>query len=154
MTVQNAFEEFIHSRKLKGLAESTIKNYRLLTSCFIRYISPDFDMEDIKQTHIDSFIDFLYSRMVSRATIATYIRNTRIFLHWYEKKHPVSYCSSEITVPKTPKKIIYLYSLEDIKQIFNAVESSVPWIVARNKAIIALMLDSGLRQCEVCPHVF
>ena len=30
------------------------------------------------------------------------------------------------------------------------IQTSVPWITSRNLAIVALMLDSGLRQCEVC----
>ena len=33
--------------------------------------------------------------------------------------------------------------------IFQAIQSPLSWIIARNRAIVALMLDSGLRQCEI-----
>ena len=36
------------------------------------------------------------------------------------------------------------------KYLLDSAKCSVPWLTARNKAIIALMLDSGLRQNEVC----
>ena len=43
-----------------------------------------------------------------------------------------------------------VYSEQEIRQIFNAVSCSVDWISCRNKAIISFMLDSGIRQEEVC----
>lgn len=62
---------------------------------------------------------------------------------------PVHYRLSSIHIPRMPKKTLLLYSPEDIQTIFDAVEATPSWLVARNKAIIALMLDSGLRQSEV-----
>ncbi len=48
-----------------------------------------------------------------------------------------------------PKKQLQVYSDDEIQQIFQAVSTPVPWMKARNRAIISLMSDSGLRQGEV-----
>lgn len=150
MIVSAAFEDFIYSRKLKGLSLKTIESYRLHTVRFIQYIGSEFEMEYIAQDHIEKYIENLYNSILSIASVGSYIRDTRIFLRWYEKKHEVRYKASEITVPRVPKRLIYLYTPEDIALIFNSVKTCSPWLDARNCAMIALMLDSGIRQCEVC----
>ena len=74
----------------------------------------------------------------------------KIFLKWYESKNDVEYTADELIIPRTPKKVLRLYTPEDIKLIFETIDSPVPWLTARNKAMVALMLDAGIRQGEVC----
>lgn len=57
---------------------------------------------------------------------------------------------SKIKLPKTPKKNVKIYTDNEIKEIFESVENVPPMLAARNKLIISLMLDSGLRRNEVC----
>ena len=150
MTVQEAFDKFIRSRLREGCSEKTIESYKNLTYPLRSYLGPIFEMENLRQGMIDDFIDSLYDRKnLSRSTLASYIRNARIFLRWCQQGRNLLYDASLIRVPKTPKKILRLYSPEDIQLIFDTVEASPEWLVARNKAMIALMLDSGLRQSEV-----
>ena len=150
MTVQEAFDKFIRSRLREGCSEKTIESYNNLTYPLRSYLGPIFEMENLRQGMIDDFIDSLYNRKnLSRGTLASYIRNARIFLRWCQQGRNLLYDASLIRVPKTPKKILRLYSPEDIQLIFDTVEASPEWLVARNKAMIALMLDSGLRQSEV-----
>lgn len=150
MIVQEAFENFIHSRNLKGVSDKTIESYRLHTVRFIGHVGYCTGMESITQEQIENFIECLYRDKLSIASISSYIRDTRIFLKWYEKVHSVQYNASEIPIPRTPKKLVHLYSPDEIALIFQSINTGIPWLDARNKSIIALMLDSGIRQCEVC----
>lgn len=150
MMVQEAFENFIYSRRLKGVSDKTIESYRLLTVRFIGHIGSTTEMESITQEDIERFANSLYGRSLSVSSIASYIRNTRIFLRWYEKKHFVRYCASEIPIPRTTKKLVRLYTPDEILLIFQSVNTCSAWLDARNRAMIALMLDSGLRQGEIC----
>lgn len=150
MIVQEAFENFIHSRQLKGLSVKTIESYRLLTARFISYVGLKTDMERITQENIDSYIDTLFHSSLSVSTIASYIRNARIFLKYYEKKYSVHYKTSDMVIPRTPKKLVRLYTPEEIALIFRTVSTCSTWLDARNRSMIALMLDSGLRQSEIC----
>ena len=107
-------------------------------------------MEEITPDHLEDFMDHLYGRSLSQNSISSYTRNARIFLKWYQKKHTVQYDYTDLPVPKTPKKIVRLYTPEEIRTIFQMVDTCSPWLDARNRAIIALMLDSGIRQGEAC----
>ena len=150
MTVQEAFDKFIRSRIREGCSDKTLESYKNLTYPLRSYLGSAFDLENLRQEMIDDFIDSLYDRKkLSRGTLASYIRNARIFLRWYQQDRVLLYNASLIRIPKTPKKMLRLYSPEDIQLIFDTVEASPEWLVARNKAMIALMLDSGLRQSEV-----
>lgn len=150
MTVKDAFRQFIRTRYIKGLSDKTIKSYQCLVSPFLRYIGDDTEMEDITQDDIEDYLDSLYARPLSRSTVATYIRNARIFLKWYEDKYDVEYTTDEVLVPRSPKKVLHLYTPDEIKLIFQTIDACAPWLSARNRAMVALMLDSGIRQGEVC----
>lgn len=150
MTVQEAFAKFIRSRQLKGLSENTLESYYLHTVRFIGLIGTGEEMENITQDSINSFIESLYGLPLSVASIGSYIRDTRIFLRWYEKSHAVQYKAAEIPIPRSGKKLVKLYTPEEIALIFQTVKTCSPWLDARNRAMIALMLDSGIRQGEVC----
>lgn len=150
MKVIKAFEKFIHSRKLKGVSENTITSYRNLNSRFLKFIGSDTEMENICQEDLENFVDYLYSIAISRNTIASYIRNTKIFLKWYQKKNVVNYSAAELVIPKAPKKLVYIYNPTEIDMIFNSIDTCCEWLTVRNQAIISLMLDSGLRQAEIC----
>lgn len=160
MTLQEAFDSFITSRYIKGCADKTLDSYKNLIHPFLLYLGTDFDMDNLTQEHIKNFMNHLFSlerqSKLSRSSSGSYIRNAKIFLRWYsdlclDKEPPVSvhYRLSSIHIPRMPKKMLKLYSPMDIQIIFDSVEATPLWLVSRNKAIIALMLDSGLRQSEV-----
>ena len=46
-----------------------------------------------------------------------------------------------------------MLSSAEIQYLLDSAKFSVLWLTTRNKAIIALMLDSGIRQNEVCTLV-
>ena len=64
-------------------------------------------------------------------------------------EYGLSFDPVKIKVPKPPKKNVHVLSSAEIQYLLDSAKCSVPWLTARNKAIIALMLDSGLRQNEV-----
>ena len=149
MTVQQAFDNFIFSRRIQGLTEKSIDCYVSFNKPFIAQIGSDTDISLINRDLVNTYIDNLFKRQISRSTVATYVRHVKIFLKWIENEYEVILQAEKIKIPKTPKKVLHIYSDDEIRLIFDTVKGE-PWIVARNCCIIALMLDAGLRQCEVC----
>ena len=74
----------------------------------------------------------------------------RIFLRWAQNEYAASYDAKNIKVPKSPKREVRIYTESEINAIFSSITAESDWLVLRNKCIIALMYDSGLRQAEVC----
>lgn len=150
MTLQEALNEFLFYKRLSGIGKNSIHNYNATISLMVRSIGPDLPLSDLTWKAVTDYILTLYDSRISRATLSSYIRNIRIFLRWVEVEYTLSFNPAKIKVPRSPKKNVHIYSDDEIHLIFSLVQTSVPWITARNCAIIALMLDSGLRQCEVC----
>lgn len=150
MTLQEAFDDFLFQKKLAGLSPKTVYSYRCTLSLFVRALGTDLDISVISYRKVSEYIMHLYERPLSKATVSTYIRNIRIFLRWVYIEYDLSFDPVKIKVPKSPKKIVHIYNDTEIKEIFALIYTSEPWITARNRAIVALMLDSGLRQSEIC----
>lgn len=150
MTIWQAFDNFILSRRLADLSPKTIKDYTEFITPFIEFIGGNKDIEAMTEADINGYIGKLLDRPLSKSSRATYIRHIKIFLRWVEKTIHIDVKAEQIRVPKNPKRIVKIYSDEEIVKIFNAVQNGSEWVTYRNRCIIALMYDSGLRQSEVC----
>lgn len=150
MTVKESFDKFIYAKRLQGLSDKSIKDYRQIVGFVVRFLGEDTDIQDITRSKIDTYIEYQLDRNLTRSTFATYIRNAKIFLMWLESKYDLNFGASEIVTPKSPKLTPYIYSSADIALIFANITSDIEWLALRNKAMIAIMLDSGIRQEEVC----
>ena len=150
MTLQLAFDNFIFSRQIQGLSDKTIECYTSFVSPFVAHIGVNFDISRLTRELVNGYINKLLKSTLSRSTVATYTRHVKIFLKWLEDEYNINVHTDKIKVPKTPKKVLHIYTDNEIVQIFDTVQADEEWIRVRNCLIIALMLDSGLRQNEVC----
>lgn len=142
-------DEFIASRVMSGLAEKSIIDYREFCTRFIKEVGMEMPYEGLYQEHINRYIYQLMGKPISKTTIATYIRHLKIFLKWCYENYPCdNFDYKKIKVPKSPKKHVFVYSENDIREIFGLIDADKEWIIMRNCSIVALMLDSGLRQAE------
>lgn len=150
MTIRQSFDAFITSRRLADLADKTIKDYQEFITPFVRFVGEDKGIETLTEDDVTQYIAKLLKRSLSKSSKITYIRHIKIYLRWIEKNMGVNVNAKNIRLPKNPKRVVKIYSDEEVVELFNAIESPLKWLELRNKAIIALMYDSGLRQSEVC----
>ena len=150
MTISQAFSNFIRSRALRGLAKKSIECYTNFNEPFIIAVGASTSIFNLTRETIDDYFYTLFEGGNTMATIATYIRHIKIFLRWAESEYHLAINAKTIVLPKTPKKQVRIYNDEEIILIFRTIQAEKPWITSRNRAIVALMLDSGLRQNEVC----
>lgn len=144
------YDNFILSRKLADLTDKTIQDYRLFIAPLIDFLGKETQVEEITQEQINKYLETIVDKPISKSSKATYIRHIKIFLKWLHKEVKVQYSYKSIRVPKSPKKRVKIYSDEEIKMILDKVVAENELLTIRNKCIIALMYDSGLRQSEVC----
>lgn len=145
----DAFDEFLMSKKLADLSAKSVHDYDDFIKPFLLFCGA-VSVSDVSDGLINSYIAGLLERDITKSTRATYIRNLKIFLRWVSESYEVNYNYSKIKVPKSPKKNVRIYENVEISQIFDSVHAESDWMVLRNKSILALMLDSGMRQNEVC----
>lgn len=149
MLLSDALQDFLREKELAGLSIETIKDYNNMVGVFVNYFG-DVEVDEITDNMIDDYISSVLHRPLSRSSQVTYIRNAKIFLRWLSGNYRVRYNYARIRVPKSPKKNVRIYDDVEVHDIFENVHAGILWIELRNKAILALMYDSGIRRKEVC----
>lgn len=149
MTLDDLLERFLDSRRLLGLSPKTITCYKDFVGFFVSYIGEDTPLEYLNYSLVEKYLFDLFNRPISANTRASYIRHLKVFLKWTEKTYRIDLGAANIKVPKTPKKNIYIYTDDEICLLFQSISAPSYWLTLRNTCIVALMLDSGLRQSEV-----
>lgn len=147
--LSDALLRFLTVKKLAGVTEKTLLCYDSFINAFIRAVG-NVRLSELSQDVYEGYFLSIRSRGLSKATVATYTRHIKVFLLWLQGEFGLSLKADKIRVPKSPKKNPHIYSDDEIRQIFNAVRKDTTWIGCRNLAVVALMLDSGLRQNETC----
>lgn len=149
MMLSEAIDKYILWHKSMYHTPSTIESYRCFLGMFLKWCG-DIPVTDVSLSLIEEYRLSLVTRSLSSATVATYLRHIKAFFNYLndfildDDKLP----SDKIKLPRTPKKVLKIYTPSEIDTIFRSVPGT-GWIVLRNRFIIALMLDSGLRQHEL-----
>lgn len=149
MIMAEVYDNFILSRRLANRSEKTISAYKQFVSPFLSWYGSEKPLDALQLHDIQMYIVQLLDRPISNATKATHIRHLKIFFKWCTEEYTVSYNYQKIKVPKSPKKRVTIYNPEQIRQLLDAVTAESEWLVLRNKAILCVMYDSGIRQGEV-----
>lgn len=150
MTVSKAFENFLFSKRLQGCSEKTIKCYAQVVHPFVVFLGTDSDLFAVTRSRYNEYIALLVSKNHSRSTLASYVRQLKVFLRWIESEYGMDLGTSKLKVPRAYKKMVHIYTDAEIETIFSTISAESEWLTIRNCAMVALMLDSGLRQEEVC----
>lgn len=142
-------KEFIEYHTLACHSSKTIATYTGHLQRFLKF-SGDVALQQVTQELIKQYTLSLLSQELSSATVRSYLTHLRAFFHWAADKEYVSpKLYQSIILPKTGKKIVKVYNSSEIQEIFEEIKAFPIWIQLRNRLIVALMIDSGLRQNEV-----
>lgn len=88
---------------------------------------------------------------LSPFTIRGYCRTLSAFFNWCQKDGLIQRKPTEnVTYPKMPQPIKDTFSREDIVKLLSACDASAESLCWRNRAIILLLLDTGIRAGELC----
>lgn len=150
MLITKAIDDFDRDCKLRGLKEKTINDYKDAVKLFTQD-SHLLMVEEISASIIEEYILRLYEKSISKATINTYLRHLRVFIHFLEKQKiidPEFGVADAIKLPKMPIRKVSILSDEQIRLLFSNIDTK-DILSVRDALIIALLLDSGLRRNEI-----
>lgn len=162
-TLKTTIDEFLVDRQIRGNTEKTISNYNQCISYFCEYVGEDIEVEDINIKMLKSYHLYLINKdkydghifkpktsgKLEKVTIQTYIRQLRVYLKFlYDEGYIESDLTEKFKLPRSPRKVITIFDDEEINSVYDAFKETSE-LQLRNKCIIALMLDCGLRRTEV-----
>lgn len=152
LILQDVIKEFIFEIKLRNYSERTIKGYKNNILKFARYMENEFEIveiEDITHIHIKSYLNFLKENGLTEVYINTILKNLRSF---YKYCFTEGYCLNialKVGWLREKKIIIKTFSDDEIRKMMDAYNYS-SYIHARNKCIMAILIDTGIRNFELC----
>ena len=163
-TIKQAIDSFLMSCKVEGKSYGTIDCYTDKLKGFLWYATthdwPD-DITAITTDHLREFLVYLREtphrfnstcpramKPVNSTTIQTYYRALSALLNWSVREGILESNSlGKIKVPRAERKVVKSLDSNEVNQIIMSLGNSFDGV--RNKAIILVLVDCGLRLGEL-----
>ena len=157
MTLEHALTSFILDQKLKGNTNKTVKGYQGFIGRFITWASQNGVtlIDDLTLFHVQTYQLFIDSKpaerrsrgKLSKRSVQTYMRHIKIFLAFCHAEDFISEpIHHRLKLPKAERPAIEILSDEEVNVILSTFTKSETGI--RNRALICILLDCGLRLAE------
>jgi site-specific recombinase XerD len=145
VALQDAYTDFMLSRQALLRAENTLKFYQFTAGLFVRWLegqgvtSPD----GASARQVRAYLTQLAGRGKSPGTVADHARGIRVLLRFW---HAEGYLPAPVVfqIPKVPRARLLTLDAGQLAAVIAACDGP------RDRALIMLMADSGLRRAEVC----
>jgi len=161
MDIQQAVTEYEYATA--GLTSMTKRWYTYKLKYFLSWCERyNYTLEDLTPARIRRYLQFLRSeykqangKQLSDYTIHGYAQVVKGFLSWCSQEEGLDQYVSEkavarIELPKVEKKLIPTFTPDEIERLFMAcTKEPTPQLVVRNRAIVAVLLDTGARVSEL-----
>ncbi|HLG65556.1 MAG TPA: tyrosine-type recombinase/integrase [Ktedonosporobacter sp.] len=162
MRVKEALETYQFT--ISNLSEQSQEWYMKKLRPFTEWCAQNgLELEDITAAHVKNFLDGLRTRINPRTkqpitsdTLHGYAKVIKLFLKWCSqdeefREYVKARTHSLIPIPKVDKKTIETFTPEQIKALFVACSKEIyPRLVSRDRAILSVLLDTGVRASELC----
>jgi site-specific recombinase XerD len=133
--IQNYYNLFMQSRQAKEVSPSTMRFYEVKLGKFLSEVNPD----KAKQNQIEKFL----LEFPNPGNRHGYYQVIKTFFTWREQMFDQRNPIKNMLAPKVGKLILPSLSIEEVHKLLNFVSS------IRDKAIISLFTESGLRLSEL-----
>ena len=134
----------------KNYSQYTIEHYQHDISEFFMFMSEQAisDLTKVEYQDVRIYLTNLFERKMSRKSVARKISSLRSFFKFLLREEIVTENPfALVSIPKAQKKLPEFFYEEEMKQLFDACESSTP-LGQRNKALLELLYATGIRVSE------
>ena len=149
MTITQAFGLFLDDQYLKGNSLHTITDYTNKLRPFLEQFG-ERELAELRSENLNEYARHLRETHSNTITIQSYVRALRAFLNWlYLGDYVEADFCRKFRLPKARKPFLNVLSDREIERVFAVYGDSSNVIHLRNRVILSLMLDAGLRLNEV-----
>lgn len=116
---------------------------------FINFCSAEMDVEDLDIMTFKAYQLYISEhREINKISVRTYARAVKVFYRWLYFEEYIDIDINRLNLIKANKEVILPLSDNEVKQLLILYDNS-SFLSCRNRSIIMLMLDCGLRLGEV-----
>lgn len=149
-TLVDNYKFFLVYCKVEGFSPHTITNYQNILPSFISFLQKKKEIHravDITTQHVYAYL-LTFKDRVGACSYYDYFKMIKRFLSWLVEQEIIAESpAAKIKSPKIPKTVITPFTQDDIKKLLLICDHTVMGL--RNRAIILMLLDTGLRLSEL-----
>lgn len=149
MTILEAYKLFIQEQMYRENSNYTLDYYERSLKMFLNFCGNDMDIEDIDVVLFKSYQLYISENLnINRVSVRTYARAVKVFLRWLYFEDYIDIDVNKLLLMKATKDVIIPLSDLEVKGLINYYDNFT-YLNCRNKTMLMLMLDCGLRLSEV-----
>lgn len=142
LTLGAAVEHFLTAKAAEGASPKTIEWYRMVLGRAARDLGPSRPLEALTPTELRIWLLHLRESL-SPISVAGYVRGVKAFGNWCAAEQLAEARSLRtLRRPQVPHKLVEPLDDDALRRLLDAAS-------VRDRAIVLLMLDTGLRLSEV-----
>jgi site-specific recombinase XerD len=144
--IREVFTLWLEALEARGIAPRTLENYREGVGEFVAFLEQHATTLDaVQPAHIRKWLIHKQRKGVSPYTVRNAYRLPRLFWRWCIKEELTTNDPfAKVEKPKVPPKVKPALTPEEVDAILNACAGK-EWTRLRDRALILLLLDTGLR---------
>jgi len=153
--LKDLFKEFDYELQVKNYSVRTVKSYRNNNLKFFRYLESEFEIEQLEQiraNHIKSYMLHLKQSGRKETYINGIFKTVRAFFRFCEEEEYVEERDNPIYKVKWMKEktpVIKTFNDDEIRRMIDVFHAK-DYLNLRNKLIIMMFADTGIRCLELC----
>lgn len=147
LKLTDALDIFLLDVQSRRLATTTYKFYTTTLSTFIAWCNTQKveNLHEVTHIHLRTFLFSLEQRQLSSHTQHKYARALKSFFRFCVSDELLETSPfAKVKMPKLEEKVLKSYTQDQVKRILKACISE------RDRAIVLMLLDSGVRASELC----
>lgn len=153
MLLNDCLKEYLYECQIRQYTWKTIKGYRNGLEFLINYLMQEHDLKNIEEVqtkHLKAFFMYQSKRGRKETYLNGLLKAYRAFFKYvideeYISDNPIL----KVNWMKEEKSIIQTFSDNEVKRMIDTYQGN-DFISIRNKAIIAMLFDTGIRCYELC----
>lgn len=152
LLLEDVMQEYDYYCISKGFTKKTLINKRQELKQFQRFMTEKrgiVELENITTYDIRAYMRYKQKSGLKPQSIVSMMKMVKAFFSWCEKEEYLEEnIAKKVELPRVPKKILKGFTTEEVTKMIHSF-SCQNYFEARNKAIIAMLADTGLRAIEL-----
>jgi len=152
LLLEDVLREYDYYCLSKGFTKKTMINKRQELKNFKKFLLEKraiTELESITVHDLKAYMRFKQQTGLKPQSIVSMFKMIKAFFSWCEKEEYLKEnIAKKVETPKIPKKVLKGFTTKEVAEMINSF-SYKNYFEARNKAIIAMLSDCGLRAMEL-----
>lgn len=145
-SIEEVWGEFVLAQTADGLAEATIRNYKLHLHSISKHLDIQKPLCDLTKKDLKQMIISMKKSGLAHNSISAYARVFRTFLNWCSREGRANVQMPRFTDKETVKEN---YSDDELLRLLQKPDKHCSFTEYRNWVIVNFLLNSGCRAATI-----